>query len=453
MSSANAAPIWKRIAKTTLAWFWAIYILSAASVLVMTLHRHARIYRETLTRLSGDCEEEYSAHALDPAMMRELFSETAEEHGHGNVFLAIVSDKGETLVEESTNPGVSESMRAFAFEEGRTKRLTGEDNRGRSIAVRARRTPLPDGSILVVGINVTDNERLAFAIALVLAAALLLALAASLALSITLARKFTSPLSRISAAARDIASGNYSARVPLTQEGAEITELENAFNQMGAENERTLNELRRLTDDIAHDLRTPLGRLRAAAELAAFSGAPSLPETVIEETSGMLEMINTALAVTRAENLADPTPREELDMGAFLARLADLYSAPAEDRGMDFSLTLPDGPVFALAHKGKVQQLVGNLLDNAIKFTPEGGKISVRLEPGRLSVSNTGPGIDPADIPHIFGRFWRAERSRTLPGNGLGLALVKAIADSYGWRVKCSSSLAGPTEFTVEFAK
>ncbi len=201
-------------------------------------------------------------------------------------------------------------------------------------------------------------------------------------------------------------------------------------------------------------MRTPLARLRAAAEVEAMNGhGGALPETVMEETTGLLDMINTALAVSQTENIADTTPREEIDLSVFVGRMADLYSAPAEDVGIDFSVDLPTLPVFVFAHKAKLQQLVGNLLDNALKFTPRGGRVmvSVKGDPVELAVTNTGPGIEAADIPHVFSRFWRAQKSRSLPGNGLGLALVKAIAQTYGASVTCVSSSSGPTTFSVRW--
>ena len=168
----------------------------------------------------------------------------------------------------------------------------------------------------------------------------------------------------------------------------------------------------------------------------------------------MLGLINTSLAVSQAENLGCTAPLEETDFTTFARQMCDLYAVSAEDAGIEMSSALPGKPVFVMAHRGQLQQLVGNLLDNAVKFTPAGGYIRVSIgdSPVVLEVENTGPGIDESDIPHVFSRFWRAQKSRSLPGNGLGLALVKAIAESYGGSVSCTSSPSGPTKFTVRFA-
>ena len=449
--------MWRRIAASSFGWFASIYVISAASVLLLTIHRHTSQYKETLLLLSKDAYDEYAANNGDVQTIQALFRDTAEEHGHDNVFLIVTDQEGMPVLEEASHPDVAKAMRDFVRSPNHTCRITGGKARKGmgSVAVRVRKTPLPDGRVLLVGINVTKNEHVAIGIAIVLVAALLLSLAACFALSVFLARRFALPLARIVSAARDIASGHYSARVPATSGEIEIMELENAFNTMGEANERTLGELRRLTDDIAHDLRTPLTRMKAAAELDALSGEDrgALPQTVIEETSGMLNMINDALAVSQAENLIDPTPRDEIDLAVFLKRMADLYSTLAEDAEIAFSVNVPERPVIVLAHKSKLQQLVGNLLDNALKFTPKGGNVSVQLQeaPPVIEVANTGPGIAETDITHVFSRFWRGQKARTLPGNGLGLALVKAIAESYGASVRCLSSASGPTTFSVEF--
>ena len=269
-----------------------------------------------------------------------------------------------------------------------------------------------------------------------------------------LARKFTAPLRNLVVAAERIANGDYSARVQSSAGGWEIATVEDAFNRMGEKNEEAMADLRSLTDDIAHDLRTPLTRLMASAEAAALGNVDlqrPLPETVTDEVSAMLEMINTMLEISQTENRIDRTPRENVDLVSFVTRVVDLYSALAEESGISLESNLPQQPVMFSGHAGKLQRLLGNLLDNAMKFTPKGGRVVVSLlsDPVVLTVANTGPGIAAENIPHVFKRFWRAEKSRSLPGNGLGLALVKAIATSYGGTASCLSEPDGWTTFRI----
>ena len=231
-----------------------------------------------------------------------------------------------------------------------------------------------------------------------------------------------------------------------------------AYRSIRRRHAKAMQELHDLSDDIAHDLRTPLARMHAQAELAAMGGvsAAELAAGVAEETSSMLELINTMLDLSQTGARIERSPRMDVDLAAIVRQMTEFYASVAEDKGVAFVLDLPDGEIVRSAHKAKLQQLVGNLLDNAVKFTPSGGTVSVTLtkEPetglARLAVSDTGIGISDEDKPNLFKRFWRSDASRSLPGNGLGLAVVKAIVTSYGGSVTCTSRPGVGTTFIVK---
>ncbi|MBR4617286.1 MAG: HAMP domain-containing protein, partial [Kiritimatiellae bacterium] len=367
------------------------------------------------------------------------------QHGRGNVFLLLTDSKGGVVLVESTNPDVVEKMRQGALSSDRTYRIavTGGSGDGDSIAVRVRKTALPDGNVLSVGDNVTNDERHARWVLAALIATSVLILVVGGIVGVMLARRFAAPLGLMAKAARRIERGDYSVRISDTSESLEIADLEGAFNKMCGEIEKTLTELRVLTENMAHDLRTPLTRLKAAAELHAMGvdSTGNLAENVMEETDAMLAMINMMLEISQTEYGVTRTPTEEIDLVTFLKEMLELYSALADDKGIALDAQLPSGRVLFRGHRGRLQQMVGNLLDNAVKFTPGGGSVVVRLTaaPLALEVENSGPGIEAKDVPHVFKRFWRADSSRSHQGNGLGLALVKAIAESYGGSVSCAS--------------
>ena len=231
-----------------------------------------------------------------------------------------------------------------------------------------------------------------------------------------------------------------------------------AYRSIRRRHAKAMQELHDLTDDIAHDLRTPLARMHAQAELAAMGdvSAAELAAGVAEETSSMLELLNTMLDLSQTGARIERSPRMDVDLAAIVRQMTEFYASVAEDKGVAFVLDLPDGEIVRSAHKAKLQQLVGNLLDNAVKFTPSGGTVSVTLtkEPetglARLAVSDTGIGISDEDKPNLFKRFWRSDASRSLPGNGLGLAVVKAIVTSYGGSVTCTSRPGVGTTFIVK---
>ena len=231
-----------------------------------------------------------------------------------------------------------------------------------------------------------------------------------------------------------------------------------AYRSIRRRHAKAMQELHDLSDDIAHDLRTPLTRLHAQAELAAMGdvSAEELAAGVAEETTSMLELINTMLDLSQTGARIERSPRMDVDLAAVVRQMTEFYASVAEDKRVAFVLDLPEGEIIRSAHKAKLQQLVGNLLDNAVKFTPPGGTVSVTLskEPdtglARFAVSDTGIGIPEADQPNLFKRFWRSDASRSLPGNGLGLAVVKAIVTSYGGSVTCTSRPGVGTTFVVK---
>ena len=450
-----------RIAWSAFYAFGLLYLLVGCVVLIATIRHHTYEYHEMLSRLSSDLKNEYISCNGDIKEMRKHFTMDLEEHGSDNVFLLISSAEGKTLISASVSEKILDIMREHLNpDDFRTYRISCQRKRhpddNDNIVVRVRKTILPDGSVLSVGYNVTLEERHTVYIATILGASLLFTLFVGGILGFYLAKRITEPLRNISRTARRIASGDYSARVSATHEESEIADLESAFNTMAAENEKTLFDLRTLSDDIAHDLRTPLTRMRAAAELYRMNndGSKNLSETIQEETSAMLELINTLLDISQTDNRINRTRRDNIELCTFIRNIADLYSAIVEESGIKkIELSLPKEEVHLSAHKGKLQQLLGNLLNNAVKFTPKNGRISISLSmhPITLTVSNTGPGIAPNDMPHVFKRFWRADASRSLTGNGLGLALVKAIVTSYGGTITCQSVPDEWTEFKITF--
>ena len=451
----RARPMWVRIALLSFLSFGLLFTFVGALVMFATLRHTTNDYHEMLVRLSGDLVQEYAGCAGDAAMMVKFFTEDSETHGHENVFLLVTDGDGAVKVSSTHNRTILGQMVENASSKYTTYRITGEsaDGMRRPIAVRVRKTRLGDGCVLSVGYNVTKDELHAVRMGALVGSSLVFVWLVGAGLGALIGRRFTAPLRKVADAAGRIADGDYSVRVPVTSEGQEIVDLENAFNSMAAENEKTLSDLRVLTDDIAHDLRTPLTRIRAAAETAALAeGEHPFAEDICEEASSMLEMINTMLDISQTDSRIRRTPREQIEMVAFVGHVIELYSVLAEESSVSLSATMPDAPLYVSAHKGRLQQMLGNLLDNALKFTPKGGRIEVRLasDPFSLSVANTGPGIPAADIPHVFKRFWRGDDSRSLPGNGLGLALVKAIVTSYGGNVKCESTPGEWTVFTVE---
>ncbi len=273
-----------------------------------------------------------------------------------------------------------------------------------------------------------------------------------------LARKMFSGVDRVARTARQIASGNYSIRVAHGQEGQEVENLITDFNFMVDNTEKLMTELKTISDDIAHDLRTPLTRMLSCAEVT-FAGKQTIGayRNAMADNAGecrrMLTLINTMLEISRTESGTVPLKLERFDVAELLRHSVELFRMAAEQNGLSLAAELPAEPQFFRGDRLKIQRLFGNLLDNAVKFTPSGGKITVALRRSGnellASVADTGCGIAKTEQGNVFKRFYRADTSRNRPGNGLGLSLVQAVAHAHGGRVELESALRKGCRFTV----
>ena len=261
--------------------------------------------------------------------------------------------------------------------------------------------------------------------------------------------------------ASGIGRAGLAARVPHAGRGREMDELADAFNAMLDRIEISVRELREVTDNIAHDLRSPLTRIRGMLETVAADGESldayrGVRGAIVEECDGMVQMINTMLAIAEASAGLRDIPAERVDLAAVVAEAHELFEPVAEEKGIALRLSVPAEQALVSADLRAIRRIVANLIDNALKYTPAGG--SVELAVGchggmaRISVADTGCGIPASDLPKVFCRFYRGEESRSTPGNGLGLALAQALAAACGGTIRVTSKVGVGSCFEVEFA-
>lgn len=458
MSSARKAPSLRRhIVAVSLSAGALLFLLTGGLILFVSWSFMKSEYERFLARSTSDLVGEYAESKGDLKEMRHFFDEDVEEHGADRIFLLLTDPAGRNVLNACADKTILRTMLSRAQRNLPAYRISKESAlpHHHRIVLRVKTTVLPDGFKLSIGLNVTADEQYLLFLAITLGGAFLLSLLLGGWAADWLARRFVRSLQNVSDAADRIRAGEWSTRVTPSHESRELILLEGAFNTMCDQNEKTITELQTLTDDIAHDLRTPLTRLRTAAEFAAMGGELKrpLPEMLFEQSSDMLELINTMLEISQTGCRIDRTPREDIDLCSFLRETVELYATVLDDQKLAINLDLPKESVVFSGHRGRLQRLLGNLLDNAIKFTPSGGVITLSLVRTAsavvLRVSDTGCGIAPEEIPHIFRRFWRSDSSRSLPGNGLGLALAKAIVTSYAGTITCESSLGKGTTFTI----
>jgi signal transduction histidine kinase len=310
---------------------------------------------------------------------------------------------------------------------------------------------LPGGSHLLVGRDLRDADAFRRRITTTLGWAALLTLGLGVAGGLFMTRNMLARVEAVNRTSARIIRGDLSQRVPLTGSGDEFDQLAGNLNAMLDQIERLMLGMRQVTDNIAHDLRTPLARLRARLEVTLLERpdvnrfGEALRET-IAEADHLLGTFNALLSIAEAESGARRENMAVVDLAAIARSVAELYEPVADEKGVALRVETEEPGIAVQGDRHLLSQAVANLLDNALKYTPQ-GTVNVTLRRAgnlvRLEVSDTGPGV-PADRREaVFDRFVRLEGSRSTPGNGLGLSLVRAVAKLHGGEVWLEDNAPG----------
>lgn len=324
-------------------------------------------------------------------------------------------------------------------------------------ALEVASAPLAFGYTLQVGRSTADREKVLRGFRRVFITALIPLLCFGFVGGMVLARRALFPIRQLTETIRSISSGRMDARAPTLKASDELGELIALFNSMVGKIEKLLRGMRESLDNVAHDLRTPMTRMRGIAEVTLRSGGDvgACREALadcLEESDRIIRMLNTLMDISEAESGAMTLDLKSVEVCRIIDEVIALYGHVAEDREVRIETRCPQ-ELFISADPVRIAQALGNLVDNAIKYTPQGGavEVSARQEVGRvvMIVKDTGIGMGPDEIPRIWDRLYRSDQSRSQKGLGLGLSLVKAIVEAHKGEVSVSSEPSRGSVFTL----
>jgi len=393
-------------------------------------------------------------------MLKVEFERETQSEGIDRMFCRLFSPSMETLA--SSDPGVWANLdlqqskledfsnKAEAF---KTLSVPGYEHKARVIYEKTY-----DGNIIEIGHTLRDDEELMEDYREIFGSAMALMLVCGGLLGWFVAKRAMIGVERVTQTAVNIGKGGLAYRVPLGNEGKEIENLATAFNDMLERIESLITELKEVTNNIAHDLRSPITRIRGVAEttLTGESGIDEYKEMagiIVEESDRLVGMINAMLEIAKVDSGIVSFSKTDVDMLKIIKDAYGLFQPVAEDKGIHLEVDLPEEPLIILGDCARLQRVVANLLDNAIKYTPASGKVLLRAKTTQtnvvISVIDSGIGIGEEDLPHIFDRFYRVDQSRSTPGNGLGLSLAQAIVRAHVGEITAESHLGKGSTFTI----
>jgi heavy metal sensor kinase len=318
---------------------------------------------------------------------------------------------------------------------------------------------MPDHMLLQVGKSTEETTALLARFRNASVVLLAIFFPASIVVGALFAARALRPIQALTRTMLEIqATSRFDARMPSSGTGDELDRLVQVFNQMLARIERLIRGMRESLDNVAHDLRTPMTRLRGKAQTALLTEAnhTTCRETLadcIEESERVMHMLNTLMDIAEAEAGVLKIDVAPVDAAKLVASVLDLYAPVAEDK--EITLTADVSPDLRVQGDAVLlRRVFANLVENAIKFTPRGGAVRLDAQAhgsvGQFIVVDTGAGIPSEDLPRIWDRLYRGDRSRSERGLGLGLSLVKAIVERHGGATEAESTPGAGTRIYIE---
>lgn len=375
--------------------------------------------------------ERYRTRGL-PGLTALIAERIGEDPGRSNLYLLTDNNFNRVVGNLDTWPDVAEDQEGWLSFRLRDAASPQQEAHG----ARARTFRVGGGFRLLVGRDMYELEAIRARIVDTLIWGLAITLVLALGGGIAMSRSMLRRLEVINETSREIMTGDLSRRIPVRGSQDEFDELVNHLNAMLDRISVLMEDVRRVSDSIAHDLKTPLTRLRNDLEILKRntdddSAARESAEQALQEADGLLLTFNALLRIARIESGHRRAGFTQVALADLVRDVAEFYEPLAEQHGLTLSLTIGSEPVIR-GDRDLLFQALANLLDNAIKYTPSGGAVAVQVQPDaadvRITISDSGPGIAEDQRDMVFQRFYRVENSRSAPGSGLGLSLVGAVA-------------------------
>jgi len=445
----NAKRLLRTHAFRLAALYFLVFVVSVLGVLLFVYWTSADfVERQTEATLDAEITglaEQYAQRGLS-GLIQIVAARSAGDRGDGMLYL-ITDPNGRPLAGNIAAWPVGvparEGRLAFTTAARVKERVETHPAQGASFII-------PGGYRLLVGRDVSDATAFRNRVKTTLMWAGLVALGVGLMGGTAMSRNLLRRVEQVNRTSERVMAGNLSDRVPLDGTSDEFDQLAANLNRMLDQIERLMTAMREVTDDVAHDLKTPLSRLRVRLELALLSpddgsGQTEAIRSAIDEADRLLATFNALLSIAELESGTRCDENEVLDLAEVARSAAELYEPVAEEKGFALSLTTEPG-VRIRGSRHLLSQALANLLDNAIKYAGA-GEIQIRVLRGdsraAVEVTDRGQGIPKADQGTVFDRFVRLERSRSTPGNGLGLSLVRAVARRHQGTVELSDNQPG----------
>ena len=452
-----------RTVTSRLTLFYTVLFTAVSSIILILLYPAlSNIITQNLDREILEDVEEYQSRYRRRGvggLQRELYRD-AHDKGIEHVFYRIFSSDGEILATSdlSSWPNLDDRLDPPHDLDRRESVFTTTAVPGHDHNVRILFLGLSGGSVIQAGYSMEEEDVFLSLYRDISKVAILVMFFSGGLIGWLVVRKAMSGVDRVTQTAARIGKGNIQLRVPLGKEGEEIERLAVTFNEMLEKINALVNELKEVTNNIAHDLRSPITSIRGTAE-TTLTGEQTIEEyrdmagRVIEESDRLVNMINTMLEIAESDAGVADLCFKPVDLIQMIQSVQDLFQPLADEKHITLRIDLPSHPLVVQGEKKRLQHVLANLLDNAIKFVPEGGEIIIAAEEhntlAEITVKDSGQGISEEDLPHIFERFYRGDRSRSDIGNGLGLSLVRSLVKAHGGEVAVDSHPGNGSRFTI----